>query len=92
MDKQADWQLTATTINCDAVYDEVTILVYNNWTVKCTGHSKYSSAKEASKLIRKKSRLIGRQLKCDGPECTRVIQYREKLLSEESKKGKVESN
>jgi hypothetical protein len=86
LDKQANWQLTATTINCDAVYDEVTILVYKDWTVKCTGHGKYASGKKASRLLRKNSRLLGRELKCEGPECPRVIEYRDRLLAEESQK------
>ncbi len=85
MDKQPNWQLTATTINCDAVDDEVTILVYKDWTVKCTAHAKYTSSRGASRLLRKKSLSLKRQLGCLGPECPKVIQYREKLLSEESK-------
>lgn len=87
MEKQASWQLTATTINCDAVADEVTILVYKDWTVKCTGYGKYSNSEQAKKLLRKKSASLRRPLACAGPECPRVIQYREKLISEESRSG-----
>lgn len=89
LDKQASWQITATTINCDAVDDEVTILVYKDWSVKCTGHARYTSSREASGLLRKKSLSLGKRLECLGPECLKAIQYREKLLSEESKSGKA---
>ena len=88
MDKQAKWQLTATTINCDAVDDEVTILVNKDWSLRCTGHTKYLTAREANKL-RKKGHRLGRELKCEGPECPRALQYREKLIAEESKEEKV---
>ena len=84
MEKQASWQVTATTINCDAVDAEVTILVYKDWTAKCTAHAKYTSSRGAS-ILRKKSLSLKRELKCLGPECPNLIQYRKKLLSEESK-------
>jgi hypothetical protein len=29
-----DWQITATTIYCDAVDDDVTIIVYKDWSTK----------------------------------------------------------
>ena len=32
----AKWQVTATTIYCKAMKDFATILVYNDWTVKCS--------------------------------------------------------
>jgi hypothetical protein len=34
-----DWQLTATAIYCDAVDDDVTIIVYKDWSTKCTGYN-----------------------------------------------------
>ena len=89
MDKPASWQLTATTINCNTVDDEATILVYKDWSVKCTGHATYASSREGRGLLRKKSLALGRRLECLGPECPKVIQYREKLLSEESRSGKA---
>jgi hypothetical protein len=41
-----NWQVTATTVFCDAVDDEVTIIVYKDWSVKCTGHEKYATGQE----------------------------------------------
>ena len=82
-----DWQVTATTIYCEAVDDEVTILVYKDWSAKCTGYEKYSGdTSDAIELV-KKGRRLKRQLKCEGPECGRLIQYREKLQAEEAKKS-----
>jgi hypothetical protein len=80
-----NWQVTATTIYCDAVDDEVTLLVNKDWSVKCTGHPKYSKTnKGASNLLKKKKRQLRRALECEGPECKRAIQYRDKLKAEES--------
>ena len=83
-----NWQVTATTIYCDAVDDEVTILVYKDKSTKCTGYQKYREPdKETAKVIKKKSKQLKRQLECEGPECYRVIQYRDKLFAEETKEG-----
>ena len=82
-----NWQVTATTIYCDAVDDEVTILVYKDWLAKCTDYSKYGKPnRDITKLLKKKSRKLERQLSCAGPECSRVTQYKEKLLAEEASK------
>lgn len=82
-----DWQITATTVYCDAVDDEVTILVSRDFSTKCTGHSKYSKPdKNVLKELRKKSGKLKRQLGCAGPECPRVTGYKAKLLAEETAK------
>jgi hypothetical protein len=83
-----DWQVTATTIYCDAVDDEVTLLVYQDGSAKCTGYKKYAEPeKEIAKIIKKKSKQLKRQLGCEGAECSRVTQYRDGLFAEEAKKG-----
>ena len=86
-----NWKVTATTIYCDAVDDEVTLLVYKDGSVKCIGYSKYGQPnKGVAGLMEKKSRQLKRQLKCESPECYRVVQYRDKLFAEESgKEGPV---
>ena len=81
-----DWQITAKTIYCDAVDDEVTIIVNNDWSVKCTGLEKYATSREASVELVRKSLAIQRTLECQGIDCIRVTQYKEQLLSEETKK------
>jgi hypothetical protein len=80
-----DWEVTATTIYCDAVDDEVTLMVYKDWSTKCTGYSRYGEpGKEILSLLRKKSKQLGRRLECRGLECNYLIQYKEKLLAEET--------
>ena len=82
-----NWQVTATTIYCDAVDDEVTLLVYKDRLSKCTSYEKYGEPdKDIVKVMKKKSKQLKRQLECEGPECYRVIQYRDKLFAEETKK------
>ena len=82
-----NWQVTATTIYCDAVDDDITLLVHKDWTTKCVGYQRYHQPnKETRKLMEKKSRQLNRKLECTGPECRYVIQYRDKLVAEEAKR------
>ena len=80
-----NWQITATTIYCDAVDDEVTLLLYKDGTVTCTGYKKYGESSRAiSNRMKKKSKQLKRQLKCEGPECYRVTQYKDRLFTEKT--------
>jgi hypothetical protein len=80
-----DWARTATTIYCDAVEDEVTLIVDKDGTLKCTGYSKYSNPdKETARSIRSRSRHLRKELMCEGLDCHRATQYREKLFAEEA--------
>ena len=84
-----DWQITAITIYCDAVDDEVTLLVYKDTSVKCTGHQKYDTLdKEAARQLKRKSKQLKRQLRCEGLECYRMLQYRDKVLVDEDRGSK----
>lgn len=79
-----NWQLTATTIYCDAVDDEVTVMVYKDWSVKCTGFNRYHEpGSEGYRALKKKSQTVKRMLACEGLGCRRIMQYKEKLLLEE---------
>ena len=82
-----NWQVTAATIFCDAVDDEVTILVYKDWSAKCTGYDKYTKSREYLRELAKKSRLLGWALNCEGTECSRVAEYKGKLMAEENEEG-----
>ena len=81
-----NWQVTATTIYCDAVDADVTIIVYKDSSARCVGYKKYAESitKETVKTLKKKAKKLGRELKCEGPECSRVIAYRGKLFAEEA--------
>ena len=82
-----DWQITVSTIYCDAVDDEVTIMVHKDWSIKCTGYDKYRQPdREVAGLLKKKGKRLSRQLKCEGLDCHRIVGYKNKLLSEESVK------
>ena len=82
-----NWQVTATTIYCDAVDDDVTLMVFKDGTARCVSYQRYGEPdKETRKTLEEKSRYLGVQLACEGPECRRVIQYRDKLFAEEAQK------
>jgi hypothetical protein len=78
-----DWQVTATTIYCDAVDDDVTIMVYKDWTTRCTGYEKYSGNlnQETAKMLKKKAKRLGRNLRCEGPLDCGATDYRDKLAA-----------
>ncbi len=79
----AGWQITATTIHCDFVDDFVTIMVNKDWSTRCTCYKRYQQRVLDDKRQKsdKKNRLKIEQ--CKGPECSYVINYRDKLLKEE---------
>jgi hypothetical protein len=80
-----DWQVTATTIYCDVLDDEVTILVYPDFSVHCTGYARYGRpGQDAEEELKKRSKKVGRDLGCEGITCWRVTQYRDKLIAEEA--------
>lgn len=80
-----EWQVTATTIYCDAVDDDVTLIVDKDWNVKCTGYKKFSTNlnKETAGILKQKSKRLGRNLKCEGPQDSRVTDYRDRLKTQE---------
>lgn len=80
-----NWRVTAATIYCDAVDDDVTIFVYKDGATRCSGYRRYVELidSEMSKMVRKKGKRLGRRLKCEGPQDYRVMSYRDKLSAEE---------
>jgi hypothetical protein len=82
-----DWQVTAEAIYCDAVEDDVVIMVLADGSVKCTGYSKYGATgnPEAPAILKKKSRILNRRLACEGPQDYRLTNYRDNLLEQEKK-------
>ena len=80
----ANWKVTATTIYCDAIDDEATFIVYHDGTAKCAAHRKYGTPdREMTRRLSEKSKQLKRPLRCDGPECPRLTQYRDKLFAED---------
>ena len=83
-----NWQVTATTIYCDAVDDDVTLMVYKDGSARCIGYKKHGEpGKDIVKLLKKKGSQLNRSLKCEGPQCSRVVQYRDGLFPEEADAG-----
>ena len=80
-----DWVLTATTIYCDAVEDEVTLMADKDGTMKCTGYNRYFSPdRDTAKSMQRRGKQSRKQLKCEGLDCHRVTGYHEKLMSEKA--------
>jgi hypothetical protein len=79
-----NWMITATTIYCDSVEDEVTLMVKSDGTVQCTGYNRYSKpTRETTRLMKIKSKQADKKLVCEGLECSRVTQYRDRLMAGE---------
>ena len=70
-----DWKMTATTISCDDMNDEVTIMVYKDGKTRCTGYD----------LFIKLNAGVLTDIECHSPVCHRVAAYKEKLFAEEEK-------
>ena len=81
-----DWQVTATTIFCDLVDDEVTLMIYKDGSAKCTGHKKYveKATKDTLKTLKKKGKKLGKELKCVYPGPCGLSQYKDKIFAEEA--------
>lgn len=75
-----DWQLTATTIFCEDMNDEVTIMVYKDGKTRCTGYDLFT---KLNADVKGKKALSG--IECIGPVCHRVANYKDKLFSEEER-------
>ncbi len=80
-----DWQLTAKTIFCDAVGDEVTIMVRRNGSTTCTGCKKYSRPDAVTRrIIARRVARLKRPVKCEGEPCARTTRYTQKIMAEEA--------
>jgi len=85
----ASWQVTATTLSCGMVDDYVTIMVYRDWSCKCTWWERYKKAAAEDPRQKYPKGINQKMAKCKGPDCTYVIGYRDKLISEESTAGQA---
>ncbi len=72
--EKPDWEITATTVFCDTVSDEVTLMVYADGACKCTGSRKHNT-------VGKKTRSTNKQGRgCVEAECLTLSRYRASLL------------
>jgi hypothetical protein len=83
LDTPARWKTCVSTIKCDAIGDYIAIMVTNDWTSSCTWYKQFkdplpgSPKDKPDKMTRRKIEL------CQGPLCSYVIDYRNKLINEE---------
>lgn len=77
----AIWKITEKTMQCMNTGSVVTIILYGDGESRCTGHKKYvtNRNKHSKKILKKLSKKHGRELKCEGPLCNLVMEYREEL-------------
>ena len=80
-----DWQVTATTIYCDAVDADVTLMVDADGGVRCTGMLKYrdQATPNTQRQMKQRGRKLGRALACEGDACQRTKEYRDRIFAEE---------
>jgi hypothetical protein len=82
----ADWKMTAKTIFCEAVDDEVTLLLSRDGSIRCTGFKKYNQPNSFTLgLIKQKTGRLKRPVKCEGEQCPRVTGYKKQIMAEETK-------
>ena len=79
----AAWQITATTIRCDLVDDFVTIMVNKDWSTKCAWYNRYKHQALEGKKQKFDKKIRPKIETCQGPECSYVTDYRDKLIKEE---------
>ena len=83
--KTPNWQITATTVKCDMVDDEITIMVKPDGSARCASYDKYAAPdKKTLKEFGRKAGKTGADLHCEGPLCARVTEYRDRILAEEN--------
>lgn len=82
-----DWQITTTTFICNTIAEEVTVLVYPDWKVRCTGREKYKKNRQAEMELLKRSLNLRRTLDCNGLDCPSIIEYKLKLQDEEMRRA-----
>ncbi len=81
----ANWQVTASTVECELIREYVTIMVNREWSCQCAWWAKNKDLMKNG-LDRLSSRCPdSKGLSCQGPDCKYVCQYRDKLIEEERK-------
>ena len=79
----ANWQITATTIHCDKVDDFVTIMINKDWSMKCAWYNRYKQKTVDNPKQKFDKKIRAKMEKCEGPECSYLTEYRDKLIQEE---------
>ena len=78
-----DWEITVTTVYCNSIDEEVTLVVNEDGAWRCTGQQRYDQpGKDAARLLKRKSKMTGKSLNCLGKKCPAAKGYWDGLLSE----------
>jgi hypothetical protein len=70
------WQLTATTIICDACGEEVTVTIFGDGRASCTGTSRRTDKADGSPAP-----------SCSADDCSQITAYKARLEAEEEQLG-----
>ena len=81
--KPGNWQITATSIHCDYVNDDVTIMVDKDWATRCTWYRRYKQKSLEDRKQKFDQEIKLKIAKCLGTECPLALEYRDKLIQEE---------
>ena len=79
----AKWQTDVSTIHCKFIGDHIPLMIKNDWTFQRTGFKKYKEPVSEGKKKIKPDKKTRRQIElCQGPLCSYITGYRDKLMKE----------
>lgn len=82
--KPANWQITATTIQCVYVNEAVTLMVDKDWATRCTWYRRYKQKAIEGQKQKFEKAIRLKMEKCPGTECPLAMNYRDKLIQQEA--------
>jgi len=80
----AKWNTCVSTVRCDMINEHVSVMVKNDWTSHCTWYKQFKDPVPGSPKRIKPDRKTRRKIElCQGPLCSYVSNYRDKLIRDE---------
>lgn len=80
----AKWHTCVSTMKCDTIKDYVSIMVKNDWTPVCTWYRQNKEAISGDKKRGRPDRKVREKIPlCQGPLCSYVTGYLDRLMKEE---------
>ncbi len=82
----AKWQTCVSTVKCDVIDEYVSIMVKNDWASTCTWYKQFkASVSGDQKRVKADRKTRSKIALCQGPLCSYVVGYRDKLIQEEKR-------
>ncbi len=82
----AKWQTCVSTVKCDLIDEYVSIMVKNDWASSCTWYKQFKDLASGNhKRVNTDRKTRSKIALCQGPLCSYVVSYRDKLIQEEQK-------